>query len=161
MEGLIPPVLERTESVIPVYEKDDKEEQIEETPEETQAEKDLRILKERAMKCKVIALEDLGHHPLSNPSTFSKRDKKKVLDKMTLWFNKEDGEIDEEFNDIVLDKVFSSNDDYTRYNIDGGRVGVPELPPDMMVRDVAGNYIESSKINEQIKATNENIMSAK
>lgn len=160
MEGLIPPVLKRTEPEIPIVE-DEKEEQIEETPEETQAEKDLRILKERAMKCKVIALEDLGRHPLSNPSTFSKRDKKKVLDKMTLWFNKTDEEIDEEFNDIVLDKVFSSNDDYTKYAVENGRIGVPQLPPDMKVMDIGGNLIESEEINEKIRETNENIMSAK
>ncbi len=145
----------------PVLERTDTETPSEETIEETQAEKDLRILKDRAMKCKVVALEELGHHPLSNPSTFSKRDKKKVLDKMTLWFNKTDEEIDEEFNDIVLDKVFSNKDDYTKYAVEGGRIGVPELPPDMMVRDVAGNYIESSSINEQIKETNDLIMSAK
>ncbi len=153
MEGIIPPVLERTEPEIPIRD--------EEVKEETQAEKDLRILKDRAMKCKVVALEELGKHPLSNPSTFSKRDKKKVLDKMTLWFNKTDEEIDEEFNDIVLDKVFSDKDDYTKYDIQNGRISFPELPPDMKVRDIAGNYIESNEINEQIKTANETIMSAK
>lgn len=157
MEGIIPPVLKRNEPEIPIVEETPEEETI----EETQAERDMRILKERAMKCKVIALEDLGKHPLSNPSTFSKRDKKKVLDKMTLWFNKTDEEIDEEFNDIVLDKVFSNDDDYTKYNVEGGRISLPSLPPDMKVMDIGGNLIDSKEINEQIDATNENIMSAK
>lgn len=152
------PVLERTDTYTPSEEL--KDVPIEEA-EPTQAEKDLQILKERAMKCKIIGLEELGHHPLSNPSTFSKRDKKRVLDKMTLWFNKTDEEIDEEFNDVVLDKVFSNNNDYTRYSIESGKVGVPELPPDMKVRDVAGNYIDAEVINNEIKKTNDLIMSAK
>lgn len=130
----------------------------EEIKEETEEEKQIREMKEKAMKCKVIALEDLGHPPLSNPSLFSKRDKKKVLDKMTLWYNtKSDEEIDEEFNDIVLDKVFSNNDDYTKYSIAGNKVGIPELPPDMMVRDVAGNYIDAEVINKDIRERNDKV----
>ena len=68
-------------------------------------EEKLAILKEKALKCKVIALDILQHNPLSNPSNMNPREKKKVIKMMETWFEKEDSEINEEFNDIVNNKI--------------------------------------------------------
>ena len=68
-------------------------------------EEKLAILKEKALKCKVIALDILQHNPLSNPSNMNPREKKKVIKMMETWFKKKDSEIDEEFNDIVNNKI--------------------------------------------------------
>ena len=57
----------------------------------------LAELKERALKCKVIALDLLQHNPLSNPSTMNPREKNKVIAMMNTWFEKNDEEINTEF----------------------------------------------------------------
>ena len=53
----------------------------------------------------MIALDILQHNPLSNPSNMNPREKKKVIKMMETWFEKEDSEINEEFNDIVNNKI--------------------------------------------------------
>ena len=74
-------------------------------------EEKLAILKEKALKCKVIALDILQHNPLSNPSNMNPREKKKVIKMMETWFEKKDSEIDEEFNDIVNNKILHYTSD--------------------------------------------------
>jgi len=73
--------------------------------------------KERAMKSKIIALEHMGKHPLTNPSSFSKRDKDRLLKIMRQWFDKTDEELNTEFNDVVIDKVLNETSDYEKYRI--------------------------------------------
>ena len=88
----------------------------------------------------------------------NKRDKKKVLDVMTKWFHtKTDEEIQDEFNDIVLCKVLNETDDYTKLRVENNRIGQPELPPDMVMYDVAGNTITSEEMNKEIRKQNEEI----
>jgi len=143
------PVLERSDTII-----------VDEEEPKKVSEEELEMLdmKEKAMKCKVIALESLGHHPLTNPTQMNKRDKKKVLDVMTKWFHtKTDEEIQDEFNDIVLCKVLNENDDYTKLRVENNRIGQPELPPDMIMYDVAGNTITSEEMNKEIRKQNEEI----
>ena len=53
-------------------------------------EEKLAQLKEKALKCKVIALDLLQHSPLSNPSTMNPREKNKVITMMETWFEKGD-----------------------------------------------------------------------
>ena len=86
--------------------------------------------KERAMKCKLISLDELGHHPLTDPASFSKRDKGKVLDKMKEWFAKPDEEITEEFNEIVRDKLFDDKGgmDYTQFPIQDNNITYADHP---------------------------------
>ena len=129
--------------------------------EMTAEEKEVVELKEKAMKCKIIALESLGHHPLSNPTEMNKRDKKKVLDVMTMWFHKRtDEEITEEFNDIVCNKILSETDDFTKLKIENNRVGQPELPPDLQVCwDTAGNRVDVAEKNNEIRKKNDEIFS--
>lgn len=125
----------------------------------TQEQLELLDMKEKAMKCKIIALESLGHNPLTNPTNMNKRDKKKVLDIMTKWFHtKTDEEIQDEFNDIVLNKILNEKDDFTNYSVEAGRIGQPELPPDMKgVVDIAGNIVEVEEINKGIREMNDKI----
>jgi len=132
---------------------------IDDPPKEvSQEELELLDMKEKAMKCKIIALESLGHNPLSNPTNMNKRDKKKVLDIMTKWFHtKSDEEIQDEFNDIVLCKVLNETDDYTKYGVENNRVGQPLVPDDMVVYDVAGNTLTGEEMNKEIRESNDKI----
>ncbi len=132
---------------------------IDDPPKEVSAEElELLDMKEKAMKCKIIALESLGHNPLSNPTNMNKRDKKKVLDIMTKWFHtKSDEEIQDEFNDIVLCKVLNETDDYTKYGVENNRVGQPLMPDDMIVYDVAGNTLTGEEMNKEIRESNDKI----
>ena len=98
--------------------------------------------KERAMKSKCIALELLGHHPLANPSTFSRRDKDKVLNLMRVWFNKSDEELTAEFNDVITDKVLSETSPYENYAIANNAITFADPPPRNEVLDIAGNAID-------------------
>ena len=74
-------------------------------------EEKLAQLKEKALKCKVIALDLLQHHPLSNPSTMNPREKNKVISMMETWFGKGDEEVNLEFNDIVNNKLLHYTSD--------------------------------------------------
>ena len=125
----------------------------------TQEELDMLDMKEKAMKCKIIALESLGHNPLTNPTNMNKRDKKKVLDVMTKWFHTESEEhIQEEFNDIVCNKILNEKDDFTKLGVECGRIGQPTLPPDMKVVDIAGNIVDVEEINKEIRENNDKIL---
>ena len=98
--------------------------------------------KERAMKSKVIALEHMGKHPLTNPSSFSRRDKDRLLKIMREWFDKTDEELNAEFNDVVIDKVLNETSDYQHYSIANNAITYPEPPPNNIQEDIAGNQIE-------------------
>ena len=74
-------------------------------------EEKLAQLKEKALKCKVIALDLLQHHPLTNPSAMNPREKNKVISLMETWFGKGDEEVNLEFNDIVCNKLFHYTSD--------------------------------------------------
>ena len=71
----------------------------------------LSNMKTKAMKCKIISLDLLGHYPLSNPSSLNPRQKSKVIQKMKVWFEKEDKEVDKEFNDIVSNNLLHAAQD--------------------------------------------------
>ena len=100
--------------------------------------------KERAMKSKIIALEHMGKHPLTNPSSFSRRDKERLLKIMREWFDKTDEELNAEFNDVVIDKVLNETNDYEKYRISNNAITYPEPPP--MNTDIAGNQIKTEAI---------------
>jgi hypothetical protein len=84
---------------------------------ECENEEQLNTLKERAMKCKLIALDKMDKHPLCNPSYFNKRDKARVIELMTEWFSKEDEEINKWFNDIVNDRILANGLEYQNYPV--------------------------------------------
>jgi hypothetical protein len=99
--------------------------------------------KEKAMKSKLIGLDLMGKHPLTNPSGFSERDKRKLLKHMEEWFNKPDAELEAEFNDVVLDKVLGIHTDYTGYRASNPEIIIPEIKyhrdlPPLNVEDIIG-----------------------
>lgn len=94
--------------------------------DETKAE--IVILKERAMKCKVIALFHLNKDVMSNPTYMKEADKKKVLNIMKEWFEKKPETIDEAFNEIILEDTFDSKADYTGYKISSGLTPIEPIP---------------------------------
>jgi hypothetical protein len=77
----------------------------------------LKSLKDKAMKCKIIALDKMEKHPLLNPSYFNKREKTKLVEIMTEWFSKSDVEIDKWFNDIVNERILCGDTDLNAYPI--------------------------------------------
>lgn len=91
-----------------------------EEPEEelTEEELNLKQLKEKAQKCKLIALDKMGYHPINtNGSNLHRNKKKELLEMMKVLFEKSDEEINKEFNDIVCEVVFDASNDYSEYPV--------------------------------------------
>lgn len=108
---------------------------------ETDREQEIRLLKEKALKVKVIALDQLRKPIFSNPSLFTNREKAKVLKVMTEMFDKPDDEIDGLFNDIVLDTI---ENNYERIYINPMNVTYapdPEFHRNLPPMDIVGNTI--------------------
>ena len=106
------------------------------------------LFKEKAMKCKLISLDEMGYNPLIDPVTFSKREQKKLLEKMHIWFAKPDEEMQEEFNEIVRDKLFDEKGgmDYTKFPIQDNAVTYephPEWKPAVDMSHQTEEAIES------------------
>jgi hypothetical protein len=74
--------------------------------------------RDKLMKCKTIALSEIGKHPLTNPKYLSNSDKNEVLiktrdmlDLMSL------DEINKKFNNVCNEKLFCSDVDYSQYSV--------------------------------------------
>jgi hypothetical protein len=110
-------------------------------PELTEEEQELKRKKEKAQKCKVIALYKMGHHPIkANVSHFNHKSKLQVLNLVRELFEKPDEEIQTEFNEICCEVVFVENndgDDYTSFPIYKSSAIRPKPP----VVDCGGNII--------------------
>jgi hypothetical protein len=104
------------------------------------SEDQLKSLKEKAMKCKIIALDKMEKHPLLNPSYFTKREKTKVIEIMNEWFSKADEEIDKWFNDIVNERILGNGLDYNAYPIYDLSKGANG--PSGPIMDTKGNLVE-------------------
>lgn len=105
---------------------------------ECDTEDELMRLKDKAMKCKVIALYKIGKNPLFNPSGMLNSEKKDLLKLIQEWFEKDDAEIDPLFNEITCERILQSKAEIENYHINpylkGGDLEPPELkrnePPD-------------------------------
>jgi len=87
-------------------------------PIEVSNEQELQALKAKALKCKVILLDQWEKHPLTNPSTFNKRQKDRFLRELTtMMMYMTEEEMDKEFNSIVSDNVFASGNDISNYPV--------------------------------------------
>lgn len=84
---------------------------------ECQDEIQLKKLKTKAMKVKLIALAKMDKHPLSNPSYFNKRDKTRLLELMNEWFSNTEEEVDKCFNEIVNERILASGLEYQSYPV--------------------------------------------
>ena len=98
-------------------------------PEEPQpdltAEQTFFLLKrEKAQRCKVIALDRMGLHPITtNVGNLQFRQKVQLLKDVQELMEKPNEEILEEFNTICLDKVFT--DDYTTFPVYKKSIPIP------------------------------------
>lgn len=90
-----------------------------EPPEELTAQEELlKKLKEKAMKCKCIALSSMGFHPINtNGSHLHRNKRKELLTKMTTLFDKPDEEINKEFNELICDELLHHTADYQDYPV--------------------------------------------
>jgi hypothetical protein len=84
---------------------------------ECETEEQLIALKNKATKVKVIALSQMEKQPISNPTFFSKKDKRILIEKMTELFSKADEEINEKFNQIVNEEVLDNKRDVSAYPV--------------------------------------------
>ena len=73
-------------------------------------EEQLKELKDKAMKCKVIALHHKGKHPLYNPRNMKASEKKKLTEDIEILFSKDLREIDILFNEIACEELFDGKD---------------------------------------------------
>lgn len=81
-------------------------------------ERELLYKRNKAIKCKTIALDYLNLHPIkTNVSNLSQPNKKKVLKIVEEYFDKEDEEINDLFNKICIETVFNSDMDYSEYPV--------------------------------------------
>ena len=87
-------------------------------PIEVSSEEELQALKAKAMKCKVILLDQWEKHPLTNPSTFNKRQKDRFLRELTtMMMYMTEEEMDKEFNSIITDDILASGKDISNYPV--------------------------------------------
>ena len=81
--------------------------------------------KDKALKCKVIALSQLNYHPTeTNPTDLQPKIRRRILSIMADYINKPNEEVDAEFNEIVNEEVLGRNSKYEEYS-----VATPVLPP--------------------------------
>lgn len=122
---------------------------------------ELPNIREKLMKCKVIALDAMDKHPLMNPKYFSKADREDLLKKVRYIFDTNCEEsINTKFNDICNERLFGCGTDYTNYpiyvdrrfpeqqkKIDDEEPDLEKLKEEIKVnklilQDIAGNLIE-------------------
>ena len=84
---------------------------------ECDTEEELKQLKDKAMKCKVIALHHKGKHPLYNPRNMRDAEKKKLTEDIQVLFTKDIKEIDILFNEIACEELFAEGKDITTYPV--------------------------------------------
>ena len=87
----------------------------EEQQEETEEQRIKRIRKDYITKVKVVALDLMGKPPLDNPSKFTTREKKKLMEQMEMVMTKSDDEITALFNNVCSEVLFAPESDYTKF----------------------------------------------
>lgn len=72
---------------------------------------------EKILRCKIIALNDMGKHPLMNIKLFNKLDKQILFDKVKQLLDKPDDIIIKQFNEVCEERLFCNGTDYSNYNV--------------------------------------------
>lgn len=80
-------------------------------------EEHMEELKEKVMKCKIVALNKRGKSPLFNPRYMKQREKDKLIAEIKELLGKPLSEIDEMFNEIVLDELLCEGKDVSTYPV--------------------------------------------
>lgn len=78
----------------------------------------LKRLKEKATKVKMICLDKMGKPPLYNPRAMKDREKNKLKEMMAeIFFQWDEARITTEFNEIVNERVLDTDCDFTQYAV--------------------------------------------
>ena len=93
------------------------EEQLPVEPTDKDAEYE-RKKKAYITKVKVVALDKFGKHPLSNPTTYCARDKKRVIAIMEELLLLPEDILQMQFNEICTDTIFDSKADYSKFLVE-------------------------------------------
>jgi hypothetical protein len=89
-------------------------------PEYTEEQLEYKSKKEKATRCKIISMDELGMPFYKNMTYSSKTEKFLLLKEMEKWFEKPDEEIKAKFNEICSVKMLNFEDpanDYTNFAI--------------------------------------------
>jgi hypothetical protein len=100
-----------------LLEQEKKEEEEKLNKQESEEEKTKRLRRDYITKVKVIALDMMGKQPLSNPSFFSTRDKKKLIQKMEEVMKFSEDELTAIFNGICTEVLFAPEANYQYYPV--------------------------------------------
>ena len=84
---------------------------------ECETEDELKEMKDKVMKCKVIALDAIGKHPLYNPRNMGDREKRKLTEAIEVLFVKDIKEIDVLFNEVACERLFAQGVDPSTYPV--------------------------------------------
>jgi hypothetical protein len=93
----------------------EQEQKEKEKPPLTQNEIDYNAKRDYITRVKCVALDLMGKHPLDNPTKFSTREKKRLMEQMEMVMTKTEEEIINLFNSTCNEVIFSPEADYTRY----------------------------------------------
>ena len=107
-------LLKGTLSASELLEQEEKEKEESKIPL-TQNEKDYNAKREYITRVKCVALDLMGKHPLDNPTKFTTREKKRLMEQMEMVMTKPDEEIINLFNSTCSEVIFAPEADYTRY----------------------------------------------
>ena len=80
-------------------------------PEYTEEELELIRKREKAQRCKVIALSSMNLHPMTNVSALQTKTKLQIIELVKELFTKKEEEIVKEFNKIVVSDLLSEEKD--------------------------------------------------
>lgn len=72
---------------------------------------------EKILRCKIIALNDMGKHPLMNIKFFNKSDKNTLFEKVKMLLDEPDDITTKKFNDVCEERLFFNGVDYSNYNV--------------------------------------------
>ena len=80
----------------------------------------------KAQRCKVIALNRMGLHPITtNVSSFKKMQKLELLKIVEELFELEDEDIIKEFNEVCNETIFNGDTPYTEFPIYRQTIPIP------------------------------------
>jgi hypothetical protein len=88
-------------------------------------EEELQHYKDRAMMLKMLSLDQMGKDVMTNPSTFSKRDKIRL--QVEIEKHWDDKDIVERFNELCAQTIFEDGKMITE-NLSVKQKGEPEVP---------------------------------
>lgn len=101
-----------------LLEREKQEEEIKKQKIESEEEKIKNYRRDYITKLKVVALDNLGRDPLSNPSRFTTRDKKRLIETMDFLHNtKSEEEITLLFNNVCNEVIFAPEAKYEFYSV--------------------------------------------